>query len=861
LGVSTLDLFSAPPPEAADLLPRRFSDWFASRGWSPREHQLALLGKARADRSALLIAPTGAGKTLAGFLPTLVELSRSAAEKSETTKNLVSTGRGVKRTGGLHTLYISPLKALAVDIARNLETPIAEMGLPIKVETRTGDTPASRRQRQRRYPPDIMLTTPEQLALLLSSDDAPFLFGSLRRIVLDELHALVTSKRGDLLSLALARLWRLAPQMRAIGLSATVAEPESLARFLVPQRDDKQVSAEIVLAGGAAAPVVEMLDTRERLPWAGHTARHALGEMYDLIKRNKTTLIFVNTRSQAEMLFQDFWRMNDDGLAIALHHGSLDVAQRRKVEDAMAAGKLRGVVCTSSLDLGIDWGDIDLVINVGAPKGSSRLMQRIGRANHRLDEPSRAVLIPANRFEVLECRVAIDAIAENAQDTPPLRTGGLDVLAQHILGCACGEPFLSDDLYAEVKTSAAYALLTRTDFDDVVEFVATGGYALKSYERFARIRQDRQGRWRVANPKVRQSYRMNVGTIVEEAMLKVKLVRGRGGGPGFTGAIARGGRMLGEIEEYFIEGLVAGDTFVFGGEIVRYEALVEDQVYVSRANDKDAKVPSYMGGKFPLSTYLAERVRKLLDDRRQWSALPEQVRDWLSLQRDFSRVPATRELLIETFPRGGKHYMVCYPFEGRLAHQTLGMLLTRRLERARARPLGFVANEYALAIWGVGDISHMVRHGKVDLAALFSPDMLGDDLEAWLAESALMKRTFRNCALISGLIPRRFTGEEKSRRQVLFSTDLVYDVLRKHQADHVLLRAARADAAAGLLDLKRLGDMLSRIQGRIIHRELEHVSPLAVPVMLEIGRESVYGEAADELLAEAAEELVKEAMS
>jgi ATP-dependent Lhr-like helicase len=559
------------------------------------------------------------------------------------------------------------------------------------------------------------------------------------------------------------------------------------------------------------------------------------------------------------MLFQDFWRMNDDGLAIALHHGSLDVAQRRKVEDAMAAGKLRGVVCTSSLDLGIDWGDIDLVINVGAPKGASRLMQRIGRANHRLDEPSRAVLIPANRFEVLECRVAIDAIAENAQDTPPLRTGGLDVLAQHVLGCACGEPFLSDELYAEVLTSAPYASLTRTDFDDVVDFVATGGYALKTYERFARIKQDKQGRWRVTNPKVRQSYRLNVGTIVEEAMLKVRLVRGRGGA-GSTGMIGRGGRMLGEIEEYFIEGLVAGDTFVFGGEIVRYEALVEDQVYVSRSNDRDAKVPSYMGGKFPLSTYLAERVRKLLDDRRQWNALPEQVRDWLSLQKNFSLVPAVRELLVETFPRGNKHYFVCYPFEGRLAHQTLGMLLTRRMERARVRPLGFVANEYALAVWGLGDMSFMIRHGKLDLNALFAPDMLGDDLEAWLAESALMKRTFRNCALISGLIPRRFTGEEKSRRQVLFSTDLVYDVLRKHQADHVLLRGARADAATGLLDLKRLGDMLARIQGRITHRELDHVSPLAVPVMLEIGRESVYGEAADELLAEAADELVKEAM-
>src|ERR1700687_3648822 len=408
-------------------------------------------------------------------------------------KSFISTGRGVQRSRGLHTLYISPLKALAVDIARNLETPIAEMSLPIKVETRTGDTPVSRRQRQRRYPPDILLPTPEQLALLLSSDDAPFLFSSLERVVLDELHALVTSKRGDLLSLGLARLWQLAPQMRSIGLSATVAEPESLARFLVPQRDGRSEAADIVVAGGAAAPEVEMLDTRERLPWAGHSARHALNEVYELIRRNRTTLVFVNTRSQAEMLFQDLWRMNDDGLAIALHHGSLDVAQRRKVEDAMTAGKLRGVVCTSSLDLGVDWGDVDLVINIGAPKGASRLMQRIGRANHRIDEASRAVLVPANRFEVLECAVAIDAVKENAQDTPSLRTGALDVLAQHVLGCACGEPFLSEELYDEVLTATPYWNLARTDFDDVVDFVATGGYALKTYERFGALRQEQDG--------------------------------------------------------------------------------------------------------------------------------------------------------------------------------------------------------------------------------------------------------------------------------------------------------------------------------------------------------------------------------
>src|SRR6202042_2851644 len=587
---------------------------------------------------------------------------------------------------------------------------------------------------------------------------------------------------------------------------------------------------------------------------------HALGEIYQLIKRNKTTLVFVNTRSQAEMLFQELWRMNDDGLAIALHHGSLDVAQRRKVEDAMAAGKLRGVVCTSSLDLGVDWGDVDLVINIGAPKGSSRLMQRIGRANHRIDEASRAVLVPANRFEVLECRVAIDAIAENAQDTPPLRIGALDVLAQHVLGCACGEPFVADALYEEVRTAAPYADLNRTDFDDVVDFVATGGYALKTYERFARIKQAKDSRWRVTNPKVRQSYRLNVGTIVEEAMLKVRLVRSRAGGSGSTGAVARGGRLLGEIEEYFIEGLSVGDTFVFGGEVVRYEQMSEDQVYVSRANDSDPKVPSYMGGKFPLSTYLAERVRNLLADKRAWKGLPEQVRDWLSLQAHLSRVPGARELVVETFPRGNKHYLVCYPFEGRLAHQTLGMLLTRRLERARARPLGFVANEYALAVWGLGDVAQRIARGEFSLAELFDEDMLGDDLEAWLAESALMKRTFRNCAIIAGLIERRFPGEEKSRRQLTISTDLVYDVLRKHQPDHILLRAARADAASGLLDVKRLGDALSRIKGRIVHKALDHVSPLAVPVMLEIGREAVYGEAAETLLAEAEEELGKEAM-
>ena len=837
--------------DTTPLLPDVFIRWFTGRGWAPRPHQIELLAKARAGRSVLLIAPTGGGKTLAGFLPTLVELHNAAAAP----RRLASAGRDIRRPQGLHTLYISPLKALAVDIARNLEIPVREMGLNVRLETRTGDTPASKRQRQRRYPPDILLTTPEQVALLLASADAPYLFSSLRRVVLDELHSLVTSKRGDLLSLGLARLFALAPDITTVGLSATAAEPDDLARYLVPQPTGREARADLVVAQAGAQPQVTMLDTQEQLPWAGHSARHALGEIYALIKTHKTTLVFVNTRSQAEFLFQELWGANDDNLAIALHHGSLDVAQRRKVEDAMVAGKLRAVVCTSSLDLGVDWGDVDLVINVGAPKGCSRLLQRIGRSNHRLDEPSEAVLVPANRFEVLECRAAIDAVAENAQDTPPLRTGALDVLAQHVLGRAVGAPFLSDEFYAEVRSAAPYAALARSDFDAAVDFVATGGYALKAYERFAKIRQGKDGRWRITHPRVAQRYRMNVGTIVEADMLKVRLVRSRR-----SGAIPRGGRLLGEVEEYFIEMLSVGDTFVFAGEILKYEALVENEVYASRSTALDPKVPAYEGGKFPLSTYLAARVRSILAHSDTWRALPAQVREWLEIQQWRSLLPAAGDLLVETFPRAAKYYLVCYPFEGRLAHQTLGMLLTRRLERAGQKPLGFVANEYALAVWGLGDLGMHIARGDLPLAQLFDQDMLGDDLEAWLAESALMKRTFRSCAIIAGLIERRFPGEEKSRRQLTISTDLIYDVLRKHQPDHLLLRAARADAASGLLDIKRLGEMLSRIKGRIIHKSLDHVSPLAVPVMLEIGRETVYGEASDSLLAEAADELVKEAM-
>jgi ATP-dependent helicase Lhr and Lhr-like helicase len=825
---------------SASPLPERFRHWFEGRGWAPRPHQLDLLAGARAGRSVLLVAPTGAGKTLAGFLPSLVELAEG-------------------RPGGLHTLYVSPLKALAVDIARNLETPVREMGLPVRVETRTGDTPAHKRARQIARPPDILLTTPEQLALLLAHPEAREFFAGLRRVVLDELHSLVTSKRGDLLSLGLARLHALAPELAAVGLSATVREPDDLRRYLVPQRGGADDLADLVVVAGAAAPDIRMLTVDERLPLAGHTAALSMPAIYDLIRQHRTTLVFVNTRLQAEYVFQALWSLNDDSLPIALHHGSLDVAQRRRVEDAMTAGKLKAVVCTATLDLGIDWGDVDLVVNVGAPKGASRIMQRIGRSNHRMDEPSKAYLVPANRFEMLECRAALDAVHAAAQDTPDARTGALDVLCQHVLGMACAEPFEMTALYEEVRAASPYRSLSWEDFEAVVAFVATGGYALRAYERFAKIVKGADGLWRVRDARVAQQYRMNVGTIIEASMIKVRLGRASRK----TGTVLpRGGRVLGEIEEYFAETMTPGDTFLFAGEVLRFEGIHEDEVRVTRASaGTDPKIPSYAGGKFPLSTFLAERVRQILADPFEWDRLPPQLTEYLLWQRKRSVLPGPRDLLVETFPRAGRHYLTCFPFEGRLAHQTLGMLLTRRLERARLKPLGFVANDYGLAVFGLGDVT--AREGREPgfIAELFGEDMLGDDLEDWLAESALMKRTFRYCAVIAGLIERRFPGQEKTGRQVTVSTDLVYDVLRKHEPDHVLLRAARADAATGLLDVRRLGMMLRRIRGRIIHKPLDRVSPLSVSVMLEIGRERVYGESADEILAEAEAALLDEALA
>ena len=792
-------------------LPERFRDWFRARGWQARPHQLAMLRAARAGQSALLIAPTGGGKTLAGFLPSLVELAEGGHE-------------------GLHTVYVSPLKALAVDIARNLMAPIAEMALPIRVEARTGDTPANRRARQRAAPPEMLLTTPESLAVLLSTPEAAAMFAGLRCVVVDEAHALAGTKRGDQLSLCIARMAELAPGLRITGLSATVNHPDALRRWLRPDG-----SVTLVRGGKGAEPQIGVQLPAGHLPWGGHMGLASAPEIMGRIQGAGVTIVFVNTRAQAELVFAALWRLNEEALPIALHHGSLTVEQRRKVEAAMSDGKLRAVVATASLDLGIDWGAVDQVIQVGAPKGVARLLQRVGRANHRMDEPSKALLVPANRFEVIECQAAIEAVKAGELDGEPPRPGGLDVLAQHILAMACAAPFHPDAMFAEVQRSGAYAALERRDFDDVVRFCEDGGYALRSYERWRRLFRDAEGMMHIRGDAVARLHRMNLGTIVDSPLMKVRL---------------RGGPVLGEVEEWFLSTLTPGDSFLFAGQVLTFEAISGVVAEVSRGGSDKPLVPTYAGARLPLSTDLAARVRAIIHDPKRWKLLPAEVRQWLRIQGLRSRLPEPDGLLVESFPRGGRWFLVAYAFEGRLAHQTLGMLATRRMERLGWGPLGYLATDYVLAIWAA--------HEPGEAAALFTEDLLGEELEDWIAESSMLRRTFRNIATVAGLAVKNHPGSEQTRRQMTVNTDLIYDVLRKHEPDHILLRATRQEAAHGLTDVGRLGTLLHRVKGRVTHQRLDRASPLAVPALIEQGREWVAGGAEDDLLAEAAA-LVNEA--
>ena len=795
-------------------LPQKFQNWINKRNWGLHTHQIDVL--TNSDRkSQLLIAPTGSGKTLSGFLPTLIELDRV-------------------NFSGLHTVYVSPLKALAADIKRNLMIPIEEMGLNIKVEDRTGDTTAKIKRRQRIDPPQILLTTPESLALLISFPEANALFANLERIIIDEIHALVENKRGHQLLLAISRLQSISKNLRKLALSATVDRPQEIAGFI----SENDNNCPIIFAEPGPDPNISMLQTTASPPWSGAGATYAVPDVLEQISKHKTTLIFHNTRAQAEIFFHNLWLNNQDNLPVAIHHGSLDLAQRKRVEAAITKGELRAVVCTGTLDLGIDWNEVDLVIQVGAPKNIKRLVQRIGRANHTYNTPSKAIIVPANKFEIVECQAALEAVRDKDLDGEPIASGSLDVLCQHILLVACSGKILPAKLFEEIKQIGAYKNLTHEEFKECMGFCIDGGYALNRYEQWHRLKLDPSGNLILRDPRIANKIRMNVGTIQDTETLKVRTHRRSGGKP------------LGEIEEAFAASLTKGDTFLIGGNIVRFESLREMIVEVTHNANKQPKIATFMGTKFATSTKLSDRILDSFENQ-SWKDLPADTVNWLNKQKEFSQLPVRNSLLIETFFRKSRHYLVVYGFAGRNANQTLGLILSKKLEELNLAPLGFVANDYATLIWGLEKVENPIQLFK------FSEIELG--LDKWFSGNALMKRTFKAVASVSGLIDRNLPGLRKSGRQTTFSSDILYDTLVKYDPTHLLLKITKDEAMKGLIDFSRIEEMFKRVDDNIIHKNLPHVSPLAAPMLLEVGTIPIEGQARELLLKNEANSLMKEA--
>ncbi len=784
-------------------LPQKFQNWINKRNWGLHTHQIDVL--TNSDRkSQLLIAPTGSGKTLSGFLPTLIELDRV-------------------NFSGLHTVYVSPLKALAADIKRNLMIPIEEMGLNIKVEDRTGDTTAKTKRRQRIDPPQILLTTPESLALLISFPEANALFANLERIIIDEIHALVENKRGHQLLLAISRLQSISKNLRKLALSATVDRPQEIAGFI----SENDNNCPIIFAEPGPDPNISMLQTTASPPWSGAGATYAVPDVLEQISKHKTTLIFHN-----------LWLNNQDNLPVAIHHGSLDLAQRKRVEAAITEGELRAVVCTGTLDLGIDWNEVDLVIQVGAPKNIKRLVQRIGRANHTYNTPSKAIIVPANKFEIVECQAALEAVRDKDLDGEPIASGSLDVLCQHILLVACSGKILPAKLFEEIKQIGAYKNLTHEEFKECMGFCIDGGYALNRYEQWHRLKLDPSGNLILRDPRIANKIRMNVGTIQDTETLKVRTHRRSGGKP------------LGEIEEAFAASLTKGDTFLIGGKIVRFESLREMIVEVTHNANKQPKIATFMGTKFATSTKLSDRILDSFENQ-SWKDLPADTVNWLNKQKEFSQLPVRNSLLIETFFRKSRHYLVVYGFAGRNANQTLGLILSKKLEELNLAPLGFVANDYATLIWGLEKVENPIQLFK------FSEIELG--LDKWFSGNALMKRTFKAVASVSGLIDRNLPGLRKSGRQTTFSSDILYDTLVKYDPTHLLLKITKDEAMKGLIDFSRIEEMFKMVDGNIIHKNLPHVSPLAAPMLLEVGTIPIEGQARELLLKNEANSLMKEA--
>jgi ATP-dependent helicase Lhr and Lhr-like helicase len=800
-------------PEAAALI-EPVRAWYAGRGWTPFAFQEDTWAAYLAGESGLIHAATGTGKSYAAWLGPvtewLAENGRAAADR----RSPIAPAR-VAEPGpslGLRVLWITPLRALANDLVDALRAPLAALGVPWTVETRTGDTPAAVRTRQRRRLPAALITTPESLSILLSYPDAGEKLGALRCVVVDEWHELLASKRGVQVELALARLRSWNPVLRTWGLSATLGNLAEAKDVLLAGRPGVIVSGD--LPKEYAIETIIPAETR-RFPWAGHLGLRLLPEVLDAIEGARSTLLFCNVRSAAEAWYRAIVTLRPDWSDVtAIHHGSIDRTERESVEQRLRAGELRCVVCTSSLDLGVDFTPVDQVLQVGSPKGIARLLQRAGRSGHRPGATSRVLGVPTHAFELVEFAGARSALDRREVEARPPLDRPLDVLVQHLVTIALGGGFAADALRAEVRDTHAYGALSEDEWQWCLDFVSRGGPALRAYPQYARL-VGQDGHWTVASRSLARLHRLAIGTITADPVLELRYLRGK---------------RLGTIEESFIARLRPGERFVFAGRLLALVRVRDMTAYVRAAKGARGQFPRWYGGKLSFSTQLGDAVRRKLDEARRGlyaDAEMRAVRPLLELQKTWSLLPAPDELLLETLrTRDGWHLFV-FPFEGRVAHEGIGALLAWRFARAEPRSITVTANDYGFELLS----AQPLEPTPAEWVRIASADGLLDDLLAALNAAELDRRQFREIARVAGLVFPGYPGMPKSARQLQASSSLFFDVFTRHDPGNLLLDQARREVLDRQLEITRLSralERMARLEPRLA--ATERMSPLAFPL-------------------------------
>ncbi len=810
--------------KSEDLLAER---WFATRGWQPFPFQRDVWQAIDQGESGLLHATTGSGKTYAVWMGALNRFaSMGAGMPAKASQASVPPS---DKPAALTVLWITPMRALAADTARALQAPLDDLQISWSIGLRTGDTSSAERQRQGRRLPSALVTTPESLTLLLTRADARQAFAGLRMLVVDEWHELLGNKRGVQLQLALARLRQWMPELIVWGLSATLGnQPHALDVLLHPGtgklvqgKVDKDLRVDTLLP-----PSIE------RFPWAGHLGLRMLPQVVEEIDSAATTLVFTNTRSQSEIWYQALLEARPDwaGL-IALHHGSLAREVRDWVEMGLKQGALKAVVCTSSLDLGVDFLPVERVLQIGSPKGVARLMQRAGRSGHAPGRTSRVTLVPTHSFEVVEAAAAQVAIAERRIEARSAPHRPLDVLVQHLVSMALGGGFRPDELFAEVRQAWSYRELTDDHWEWALAFVRHGGHSLTAYPDYQRVEPDETGLWKVPSRRVALRHRMSIGTIVSDASLTVKFWA-KGGS----------GRSLGTIEEGFIARLRPGDNFLFGGRLLELVRVENMTAYVSRATGKKAAVPRWNGGRMPLSSELADAVVEQLGaaSRGQFdSAEMRLVEPLLRVQLDWSTLPTESTLLAEVMKSREGWHLFLYPFAGRHVHVGLASLLAWRMGQRQPLTFSIAVNDYGFELLSATEVDWL----QWLTPSLFSQDELLHDVLASLNAGELARRRFREIARIAGLVFSGYPGAQKSARQLQASSGLFFDVFRQYDPANLLLTQAEEEVLRQELEVERLEQTLSRLQQRELDvHVVKRTTPLAFPLMVERFRESMTSE-------------------